>query len=183
MQAAQKSGDSKAQADAVGKMMAAAIGGNTQVEALAPDQLKPFLPEALAGLKRVEASAERNNALGMQVAEAKARYADDAGHSLDLDIVDMGGAKGLAAFASWAGVEQEKETPSGYEKTYKDGDRIVYEQWDGSSKQGEYGTVIGDRFSVKLSGSANSIDDLKSMVAALNLSGLEALKNAGVRPN
>jgi hypothetical protein len=41
--------------------------------------------------------------------------------------------------------------------------------------------VLGNRFSVKVSGNAGSIDELKSAVAALNLAGLEALKDQGVK--
>ena len=49
MEAAQKSGDQDAQAEAMKTMMGAALGGG-DVEALAPDRLKPFLPESLGGL-------------------------------------------------------------------------------------------------------------------------------------
>ncbi|MET0231959.1 MAG: Yip1 family protein, partial [Rhodanobacteraceae bacterium] len=45
METAQKSGNSDAQGAALGKMIGAAIGGGDQVEALAPDLLKPFVPE------------------------------------------------------------------------------------------------------------------------------------------
>ena len=72
LESAQKSGDPQTTANAVGNMVASAVGGSAQVEALAPERLKVFLPETLGGLKRVEASVERNGALGMQVAEAKA---------------------------------------------------------------------------------------------------------------
>ena len=43
--------------------------------------------------------------------------------------------------------------------------------------------IVADRFSVTAQGSADKIDDLKSDVAAVNLAGLEALKNEGVQPN
>ena len=44
------------------------------VEALAPDRLKPFLPESLGGMTRAAFSTERNSAMGMQMTEAKATY-------------------------------------------------------------------------------------------------------------
>jgi hypothetical protein len=43
--------------------------------------------------------------------------------------------------------------------------------------------VLGERFSVKVSGEASSITELKSAVASLDLAGLEALKNEGVKQN
>ncbi len=82
MEAAQKSGDAQAQGEAIGKIVGAAIGGGDQVEALAPDVLKPFVPETLGGLKRTDFSAERNGAMGMQVSEAHATYSDGANRSL-----------------------------------------------------------------------------------------------------
>jgi len=41
--------------------------------------------------------------------------------------------------------------------------------------------VLGDRFTVKLSGNADSIDQLKGAVGSINLAGLEALKAQGVK--
>jgi hypothetical protein len=181
MEAAQKSGDAKAQQEALGKVMGTALGGGDQVEALAPDLLKPFVPETLAGLKRTDFSAERNGAMGMQISEAHATYADDGGRSLRLEVTDMGSAKGLMALAGWAGVESDRTTEHGYEKTYKQGGRLVHEQWDDQNKDGEYSIVLGDRFTVKLSGNADSMDALKAAVAGLDLAGLEALKNQGVK--
>ena len=181
MEAAQKSGDVNAQREAAGDILSAVAGGGDQVESLAPDRIKPFVPESLAGLKRTEISAERNNAMGMQVSEARGTYSDDAGRSLRLEIVDMGGMKGMMAFAGWAAGEQERETDQGYEKTYKQDGRLVHEEWDRERKSGEYSTVLGERFSVKLSGEASSIAELKTAVASLDLAGLEALKNEGVK--
>lgn len=180
MEAAQKSGDQQAQADAMKAMMGAAFGGG-QVESLAPDRLKGFLPDSLAGLSRGDLSSERNGALGMQISEARASYADESGRMLRLEITDTGSAKGLLGLASWAGVEGEKQTSSGYEKTYRADGRLVHEEWNGSN--GEYAVVLGERFTVKVSGQAASIDELKSAITEVNLSGLEALRNEGVKSN
>ena len=181
MEAAQKAGDQKAQGEALGQIMGAALGGGDQVEALAPDVLKPFVPETLAGLKRTDFSAERNGAMGMQVAEARATYSNGADRSLHLEVSDMGSAKGLMALAGWAAVEANRETDHGYDKTYKDGGRLVHEQWDSQTRYGEFGIVLGDRFVVKVSGNADSIDQLKAAVVGMNLAGLEALKDQGVK--
>jgi outer membrane murein-binding lipoprotein Lpp len=180
LEAAQKSGDAQAQGAALGAVISAAAGGG-QVQALAPEVLKPFVPETLGGLKRTEFSAERNGALGMQVSEARATYSDGADRHLQLEVVDMGSAKGLMALAGWASLDSQKETEHGYEKTYKQNGRIVHEQWDGQDKRGEYAVVVGDRFSVKAAGSADNIDQLKAAVAGVDLGALEALKTQGVK--
>lgn len=181
MEAAQKSGDAKAQQEAIGKMVGSALSGGDQVEALAPDVLKPFVPETLGGMKRTDFSAERNGAMGMQVSEAHATYSDGGNRSLRLEVTDMGSAKGLMALAGWASVQSDRETDHGYEKTYKQNGRLVHEQWDSQDKSGEYGIVLGERFAVKVSGNANSIDELKAAAASINLAGLEALKDQGVK--
>jgi Yip1 domain len=182
--AAQKSGDPGAQANAVGQMIGAAVGSGGKVESLAPDQIKPFVPDTLQGLKRTQLSVDRSGALGVQVSKATATYSDDGQHRLNLQITDTGSLKGLVGFASgWAGVEQDTETDTGYDKTYKSGGQLVHEKWDTRGNSGEYGVVVGDRFTVDVSGSAANIDELKAAVASINLAGLEALKNQGVQPN
>jgi Yip1 domain len=182
--AAQKSGDANAKADAVSQMVGAALGSNGKVQSLSPDRIKPFLPDTLDGLKRTQQSAERNAALGVQISKATATYSDGASHNLNLEITDTGSLKGLMGFAAgWGGVEQESENDSGYEKTYKSGGELVHEKWNKQAQSGEYGVVIGDRFSVVVAGNAANIDELKQAAASINVSGLEALKNEGVSAN
>ena len=180
---ADKSGDPAAAAQAAGGVLAAALGGKGNVEALSSDRIKAFLPESLGGLTRTEVSAQRNAAVGMQMSEAEATYSDNAGQSLRLKVADMGGVSGLAALASWANVEEDKQTQTGFEKTYKSGGRMIHEQWDNESKSGEYTVVVGNRFSVEASGDAASIDALKGAVNSVDLAGLEALRNEGVKAN
>jgi len=181
MEAAQKSGNADAQGAALGKMIGAAVSGGDQVEALAPDLLKPFVPETLAGMKRTDFSAEKNGGMGMQASEAHATYSNGGDKTLRLEVTDTGSVKGLVALAGWAQVQNSKETDHGYEKTYKEGGRLVHEQWDAQTKYGEYGLIIGDRFAVKVSGNADSMDQLKAAVRAINLAGLEAMKDIGVK--
>jgi len=183
MEVAQKSGDADAQAKATGAMLEAALGGGDKVEALAPGQLKPFLPETLGGLTRTRFSVERNGAMGMQVSEAQATYSDANGRSLELSITDMGSMKGVVGLANKVGLENTQETDRGYEKTYKQGGRLVHEQWDSQARNGKFDIVVGDRFSVKVSGRASSVDELKTAAMGLDLAGLEALKNQGVKKN
>jgi hypothetical protein len=183
MDAAQKSGDRQAQSDAMKNMMGAALGSGGAVESLSPDRLKPFLPESLGDMNRSTFSTERNSAMGMQMTEARATYMNDNGRSWDLQITDTGSAKGLLALAGWAGIEGENETSSGYDKTYREDGRLIHEQWDRSSSRGEYGLVLGDRFTVKIAGEADSIDDLKAAIADLDLEALEKMKGEGVAKN
>ena len=181
--AAQQSGDTKAQSAAMGKMMGAVSGTNGSVEALAPDQIKTFLPESLGSLKRTSISAQRNNAMGMQVSDATAEYSNGGRQQISLEVTDTGGAKGFVAMAAAMAPEEEKQTDHGYEKTYTADGRMIHEQWDTRSGYGEYSVVLGQRFTVKANGHADSIDQLKQAVASVDLAKLESMKDAGVKSN
>lgn len=183
MDAANRSGDANTQAEAASAMLGTMLGGGDQVESLAPDAIKPFLPERLGNFKRESISVERNGAMGVQVSTGHATYADQDGNRLELEITDMGGAKGIMALAGFAGVEVDRQTSTGYEKTYKQDGRLVSERWDNASHSGEFSIVIGDRFAVKLDGSGAGLDiaQLKATAVTLDLAKLEALKSAGVK--
>lgn len=183
MEAAERSGNADAQAEAASAMLGAMLGGGDQVEALPPDAIKQFLPEKLAGFKRESISVERNAAMGVQVSTGKAAYRDANNNSLELEITDMGGAKGIMALAGFANVETDKQTEYGYEKTYKKDGRMINERWDNNGNYGEFGIILGDRFSVKLTGNGEGLDMniLKSAFNSLHLGELEAMKNQGVK--
>jgi hypothetical protein len=184
VEAAEKSGNADATAEAVGGLLGALTGGGAQaVESLSSDRMKSFLPETLAGRPRKSMSAERNQAMGMQISTGAAQYGTDDGQDLSLEITDMGGARGVMMLAGWAGIEQERQTETGFEKTYKQGGRLVHEEWDNAGSRGEYSVVLGDRFVAKVSGEAASLDALKSALGEVNLAGIESLKGEGVKAN
>jgi hypothetical protein len=178
LEAAQKTGDKDAEAAALQNMMGTALGGDGK-PAIAPDRLKSFVPETLGDLRRASFSSERNQALGMETSMTRATYQDESGRSVNLEITDAGTAKGLFALAGWAEVESESESDTGFERTYRSDDRLIHEQWDKQSSQGEYTVVVGERFSVKVDGSAESFDALKAFVDDIDLGALEALKDEG----
>lgn len=181
LEAAQASGDEEAQAEALKEMMGAALSGGGAVEALPADRLKPFVPESLMGWRRTEFSAERNSAMGLQISQARATYSDESsGRSVELEIVDTGSAKGLLALAGFSGMEGESETDGTVEKIYRKNGRLVREYWDRTGSNGEYSVVVGERFTVKVEGEADDLDDLRDAVDDLDLRGLEKLKNEGV---
>jgi hypothetical protein len=177
---AQKSGDSAAQSEAMAKLMAAAMGSDGKVETLAPERIRAFLPDSLAGRPRSAVSAERTGAMGFQTSTAEASYGDGSGNTLKVEIIDMGLAKGVMALAGWLGVEQERVTEDGYEKSYKDGGKYVHEQWNRQTSSGEYSTILAERFSVKVSGGAAGIEVLRDAANSIDLAGLAALKDEGV---
>jgi len=186
MDDAKKSGDPNAQAQAAGQaagqLVGALLGGGAQVEALAPDALKPFVPDTLAGMPRTSLEVSRNAAIGIQVSNAKATYRNpQGGGQIELEITDSGGAKGFMALAGFAGLEEDKQTDHGYEKTYHQDGRLVHEEWNNSGN-GEFTVILGERFVVAVHGSGiANMEALKLALANMNLAGLEALKSTGVK--
>jgi hypothetical protein len=181
LEQAQQSGDQAAQEAALKAMMGAALNGGQQVESLAPDRLKAFVPDELSGLARSSIAAERNAAMGIQISQANATYSDDSGRELRLEITDAGTAKGLLGLASWAGMEGEREENGRYEKTFREDGKLIHEAWDSNASTGEYSVVVGDRFTVKVEGAAGSVDELRDAVQRLDLDGLANLRTEGVK--
>jgi hypothetical protein len=58
---------------------------------------------------------------------------------------------------------------------------LTHEEWNGH--HGEYTVVVGDRFTVSVQGSGDSIEDLKDAMGDIDLSGLDDLKDEGVKTN
>ena len=177
LESAQNSGDADAQSKAFGNMLGAVLGGagGTATPALAPDQLRTVVPERLGGLARSEISVERNAALGIQMSQAEATYTDGSGKSLDLEIMDLGGSMGLMALAAWANIEQDRQTSTGYERTYKANNRVIHEVWDQSRMHGEFNVITGNRFMIKVEGDVPNMDALKAAAGGVDLAALDRL--------
>jgi hypothetical protein len=180
MEAAQKSGDPNAQAQAAMQGLGTLFGGGKRVEPLGIDQLKPFVPPTFAGLEKTGGSAEKNGMAGLAVSKAEGLYSDHAKRHVTLEITDTGGASGLVGMAGWMNLQGEREDDNGFEKTEKVDGRLMHEK--GSKRPGgsnEFTVVLGDRFIVSASGSVE-LPELKAGVSGLDLGKLEAMKLVGV---
>jgi hypothetical protein len=174
LEQANNSNDPDAAAKALGGLFGAVLGGSGG-ESLPPDQLRGVVPERLAGLGRTNISVERNAALGIQISQAEATYSDGSGKEVDLEIMDMGGSAGLMAVAAWAGIEQDRQTSTGYEKTYRANNRVMHEIWDNDSKHGELSIITGNRFVVTVKGNAPNMDALKLAATGVDLAALDRM--------
>jgi hypothetical protein len=180
MEAAQKSGDANAAANAAMDAFGTLLGGGKKVDPLEIDQIKAFLPATLGGFARQgNGTAEKSGIAALMVSKAEAEYSDGA-KRVRIEISDPGGASGLVGLASWATLQTSKEDDNGSERTSKVNGRMVHEK---TSKNGsdEFDIVLGDRFVVSASSRDVKLDQLKSMVAALDLSKLESMKEVGVK--
>jgi hypothetical protein len=179
MEAAEKSGDTAGQTAAAFEALGTLFGGGKRVDPVAIDQLKPFVPETFAGLSRRSSNVERTGMASLMVTTAEASYSDGADKTVQLEITDTGGVSGLVGMAGWVGVQEEKESEDGFERTRKVDGRLVHEKMSKSGNN-EFGLVLGDRFIVSAEGSGVSLDELKSAVSTLDLASIEALKSVGV---
>jgi hypothetical protein len=140
-----------------------------------------MLPETVAGLKRNSLEAQKIGMGDLKVAKASANYGDAQGHTVSMTITDAGGAALFTGLATWASIEQDKETENGYEKIGKVAGRPVREVFNKRGMDGEYSVVVAGRFVVESHGQQVDMDTLKQSVAAVGLDRLEALKGVGVK--
>jgi Yip1-like protein len=181
MEAAQKSGDANAAANAAMDTLGTLLGGGKKVDPLEIDQIKAFLPSTLSGFARQgNGTAEKSGIAALMVSKAEAEYSDGA-KRVRIEISDPGGASGLVGLASWATLQTSKEDDNGSERTSKVNGRMVHEKTSRNGGTDEFDLVLGDRFVVSASSRDVKLDQLKSMVAALDLNKLESMKDVGVK--
>jgi len=168
--------------NALGAAMGAANGGK-KVETVDYKILKDMLPADLAGMKRSEATGEKNSAMGMTISNAEGRYKNDAGSSMTVKITDIGSMTGLAGMATyaWASTEIDRETETGYEKTSTFNGYKSHEKYDKSGKSGELSVLVGGRFAVEVDGYQVEMDAIKDAMSKLDLKKLDGMKNQGVQ--
>jgi len=176
MESAQKSGDNAAAGKAMGEMLGAMTGSGstTPIDSAA---LKALLPESLGDLKRSGIEAQSGQAMGIGGSSAKAGYT--AGDKrVELSITDTGGLAGLATMAGWANMTMDKETDGKIEKVYKDGARTVREDYRKDGSSGEMTVILANGVIVEADGTNVDIGTLKTVMGAIDIGKIEALKRA-----
>src|SRR5262249_2559735 len=156
-------------------IIAAIVGWVVAAAALPPERLKAFIPDQLNGLRRTEVTIERNAAIGLHVSSARGYYSDGASRNLRLGVTDSGGDSNFMTLLGWVSSEPTTERSDSFKRTRQVGDRLLHEQWTpypNGGGSGEYGVLLANRFVVKVSGSVDSMGELKSAVDSLNLAGL-----------
>jgi hypothetical protein len=86
---------------------------------------------------------------------------------------------GLMGLVGWMGVQVERESDDGYERTRRENGRLVHEKVSRAAGTSEYAIVVGDRFLVTATGRDVGIDEIRTAVASLELGRLDALGVAG----
>ena len=172
MDQARASGNADEQGRALGALMGAVTGSTDAdgqvVEAVAADRLRALLPDSIGNMRRTSISASRSGAMGMQMSEASAEYADAGGSNrVSVEIQDMAAMSGMMAMAGAFGVDQSRETDGAYERTFTRDGQLISEEWNANSNRGKYSVVIGNRFRLEATGRVDRIDDLRNVVGQL----------------
>jgi len=148
------------------------------VEAVSAATLKDLLPADLPGMKRTNASGERNQAMGVDVSTAEGRYdaADGQGASVSIKLTDVGNMSGPVrmGMASWAMTQYNRETDTGYEKTTSFSGYKAFEEYRTQDKSGAVRVWVADRFIVEIDGNNVTMDTLKEMLGKLDFKKLAA---------
>jgi len=156
--------------NAVGQIMT----GGKDVQPVDFRRLKEMLPETIGGMRRIEASGQSGEAMGIKGSSATARYEGGNG-SLQLEITDLGSLSGLAGLAGKFDPNLEKETDSGYERTSRVNGQLVHERYDRRARSGEVSVILNNRFSVTVNGSGVDAGVLTGALKEIDVSKLAAL--------
>lgn len=133
--------------------------------------LQSILPAEAAGFTRSQVQATGSGGIGA-LAQATYRKGD---RELQLRIVDMAGLGAMAGALGGLGVEHNREDANGYERVRTVGGVIQTEKWDKRTSTGAFGVQVAERFMVQAEGDANSMEELKALVMAVDQSRLSAL--------
>jgi hypothetical protein len=164
-----------AKLQAASKSMEASLkGGDGAVKAVDPTALQNLLPGSISGWNRTSVENQGGGAAGISGSNARAEF-QSGDQSFSLSVTDIGVLGNIATLGGALNASSNKQTTTGYEKSEMQGGNMVEEKWDNQSKSGKYSVLVASRFSVEASGSAPSIDTLKSAVAAVNLGQLQSM--------
>jgi hypothetical protein len=147
------------------------------VAAIDPEKLKALLPASVDGLPRTELTSQSAGAAGVSSSTAEAVYSKDSAR-ITVTVTDLATIGALAGMANAMNVQSSRQTATGYEKVGRVDGRMTTESWDNQSKSGKFSVLVANRFTVEADGTANSVDDLKSAVAAVGPDRLEGLAKA-----
>lgn len=148
-----------------------------EITSVTPDTLKGMLPKTLAGMSQTDASAEQNQAMGINLTHATGEYAGQDDASLSLQLTDVGNlsAPMKMGMVGWTLAQYDRKTDTGYEKTATFSGYKGVEEYDNESKSGTIRVFVGERFIVELTGYNTSMDTIKQALGQIDFKKLASL--------
>ena len=167
LEAAQKSGDASAAAQAAAGMM----GGDPNVLPIPTDAIKLYLLPQMGAFKRTAFNVQSGAAIGLATTTANADY--EAGNQrMHLSITDSGG---MSSFVRMTGamVSGEQETDTSKEKTWQENGRTMKQKLRKDGSYAELMIILKNGVMVELKGNQMSLDALRAQAVMLDLNGIE----------
>jgi hypothetical protein len=172
--------------DAFQKLREAAGGGKV-VQAVSFRELKPMLPETIAGMETDDIKGSQSRQMGVSTSKVEGIYRADGEQRqrLTITISDMGTMSGLSSLAQRVQgyTESEMETSNSYERGTEVGGykgREKFRTYDNGGSSGRVSFMVAERFQVEVDGRNVPMEKVKEAALAVDLSGLEGMKEKGV---
>ena len=172
--------------DAFQKLREAAGGGKV-VQAISFRELKPMLPETIAGMETDDIKGSQSRQMGVSTSKVEGIYRADGEQRqrLTITISDMGTMSGLSSLAQRVQgyTESEMETSNSYERATEVGGykgREKFRTYDNGGSSGRVSFMVAERFQVEVDGRNVPMEKMKEAALAVDLSGLEGMKEKGV---
>jgi len=146
------------------------------IEPMSGDAFKALLPADVPGMKRTDATVERNQAMGFDISEATGEYTsgENGESSIRITITDTGNMSGAMrmGMVGWTMAQINRETDTGYEKTitYKGNKGI--EEYNKNDKNGTVRLFVAERFLVEVEGDGVTMDTVKQALDKIDLAKL-----------
>ena len=182
-EAAQKSGNKEEQLKVAMEGLGAMVGGGKRYEPLGIDELKPFVPETLAGLPktaRQRREERRRGPPGLEGrGELRRRRRQERSISRSPTLAVRAGCWGSPAGRACRA--RRRTTAASSARARRAGAWCTRRP----RRQGganEFTLVLGDRFVVSARGQGVSLEQLKGAVNSLDLGKLESMKEIGAQP-
>lgn len=172
--------------DAFQKLREAAGGGKV-VQAVNFRELKPMLPETIDGMETDDIKGSQSRQMGVSTSKVEGIYRADGEQRqrLTIQITDTGTMSGLTSLAQRVQgyTESEIETSNSYERGTEVGGytgREKFRTFDNGGSSGTVSFIVAERFQVEVDGRNVPMETMKEAALAVNLSGLEGMKEKGV---
>jgi hypothetical protein len=139
------------------------------------DALKTLVPDTLpGGFARQTVSTASGQIAGLGGSAVEASFGT-GNRTIKLSLVDMGVAGAIASLGGVLGINGSEESATHSSKMTQVDGRTVIEDYDRSSKSGDYAVIGASRFMVKAEGTGVTLEELQRSVRAVDINRLEAL--------
>ena len=140
------------------------------VKATPAADLQALLPASVGDFKRTGTES----ATAGPGSHAEATY-EKGDQEFTLKIVDLAGFGAVARFGAAFPIQKDRQDEDGFEHVSNKDGALTVEKWDNDDKEGDYTTMVGKRYLIEAKGDADSFDELKQAVTAIDANKLTTL--------